>query len=113
MKSSMRVRALIILVLSIAFFSAIAGVITTHRLPVQAAGTRTFTLVNNTSQIIWAGALGKTVPGNGGWIMAPGSSNTVTLPDTWSARFWGRTYCTFNSAVKGTCPTGHIASYLQ
>ncbi len=113
MKSSMRVRALIILVLSIAFFSAIAGVITTHRLPVQAAGTRTFTLVNNTSQIIWAGALGKTVPGNGGWIMAPGSSNTVTVPDTWSGRFWGRTYCTFNSSGKGTCETGDCGSVLQ
>jgi hypothetical protein len=113
MKSSMRVHALIILVLSIAFFSAIAGVIATRQLPVQAAGTRTFTLVNNTSQTIWAGALGKTVPGNGGWIMAPGSSNTVTVPDTWSGRFWGRTYCTFNSSGKGTCETGDCGSVLQ
>src|SRR5260370_19012561 len=113
MKSSMRVRALILLMLAIAFFSAIAGVIAAHRLPVQAAGTRTFTLVNNTSQIIWAGALGKTVPGNGGWIMAPGSSNTVTVPDTWSGRFWGRTYCTFNSSGKGPCETGDCGSVLQ
>ena len=113
MKSSMRVHALIILVLSIAFFSAIAGVIVTRQLPVQAAGTRTFTLVNNTSQTIWAGALGKTVPGNGGWIMAPGSSNTVTVPDTWSGRFWGRTYCTFNSSGKGTCETGDCGGVLQ
>jgi hypothetical protein len=109
----MRVHSLIILVLSIAFFSAIAGVIATRQLSVQAAGTRTFTLVNNTSQTIWAGALGKTVPGNGGWIMAPGSSNTVTVPDTWSGRFWGRTYCTFNSLGKGTCETGDCGGVLQ
>lgn len=97
-------------------FFAFAGVITGSPLPAHAAGTRTFTLVNNTSQTIWAGSLGNSgqaAPGNGGWTMAPGSSFTVTVPDTWGGRFWGRTYCNFNSAGVGSCETGDCGGVLQ
>jgi Thaumatin family len=116
MKHSTRILALSVLVLSMAVFFAIAGVVSTHPVPASAASTRTFTFVNNTSQTIWAGALanaGMTTPGNGGWAMAPGSTTTLTVPDTWGGRFWGRTYCNFNSSGVGTCETGDCGGVLQ
>jgi hypothetical protein len=116
MKRSVRVFALIALVLSMAVFFAIAGIISTRPAPAKAAGTRTFTFVNNTSQTVWAGALGNAgqiTPGNGGWAMAPGATYSVTVPDTWGGRFWGRTYCNFNSAGVGSCETGDCGGVLQ
>lgn len=116
MKLSTRVPALIVLLLSMVLFFTIGGVISNRPRPVQAAGTRTFTFVNNTSQTVWAGALGnagQVAPGNGGWTMAPGSTFTVTVPDTWGGRFWGRTFCTFDGSGKGTCETGDCGGVLQ
>ncbi|HLZ60880.1 MAG TPA: hypothetical protein VKR06_28355, partial [Ktedonosporobacter sp.] len=75
MKLSTRVFALIVLLPSMALFFAIGALSSGRSQPVQAAGTRTFTFVNNTSQTVWAGALGnagQVAPGNGGWTMTPG-----------------------------------------
>ncbi|HET8846419.1 MAG TPA: thaumatin family protein [Ktedonobacteraceae bacterium] len=116
MKRSTRMLALIVLVASMALFFVISGVVSTNPFPARAAGTRTFTFVNNTSQTIWAGALGNSgqvAPGNGGWAMAPGATTSVTVPDTWGGRFWGRTFCNFNSAGAGTCETGDCGGVLQ
>ncbi len=84
---------------------------TPHR--AGAASTRTFTFVNNTQQTIWAGALGNQIPNNGGWVMAPGATTTITVPDNWQGRFWGRTYCNFNSTGAGSCETGDCGGVLQ
>jgi len=75
--------------------------------------TRTFTFVNNTSQTIWAAALGNSSPGDGGWVMAPNSTHSVTVANTWSGRFWGRTNCNFNSSGAGSCETGDCAKVLH
>ncbi len=116
MKRSTRIVLLVLLVMSMALFLAIAGIVTASPAPARAAGTRTFTFVNNTSQTIWAGSLGnagQVAPGNGGWAMAPGATTSVTVPDTWAGRFWGRTYCNFNSAGVGSCETGDCGGVLQ
>jgi hypothetical protein len=84
--------------------------------PPPAAGDRTFTLVNNTSQTIWAAAAGNAgfaAPANGGWVMSPGSTFTVTVAGNWAGRFWGRTYCSFNVAGTGSCETGSCGNVLQ
>jgi Thaumatin family. len=81
-----------------------------------ATGERTFTLVNNTSQTIWAAAAGNAgfaAPANGGWVMTPGSTFTVKVANNWAGRFWGRTYCSFDSSGHGTCETGSCGNVLQ
>lgn len=119
MKRSTRVLvfAFIVLIVSMALFAIVgAGVLSANPAPAKAAGTRTFTFVNNTSQTIWAGALGNSgqvAPGNGGWAMAPGATYSATVSDTWGGRFWGRTYCNFNSAGVGSCETGNCGNVLQ
>jgi photosystem II stability/assembly factor-like uncharacterized protein len=77
---------------------------------------RTITFVNNTSQTIWAGALGNAgiaAPENGGWEMAPGSTHTFKVANNWGGRFWGRTNCSFDASGKGTCETGDCGGVLQ
>ena len=112
-----RITTLIVLMLSLALLFVFTGFISpSHSTPARAASTREFTFVNNTTQTIWAGALGnagQTVPGNGGWEMAPGSTYSVTVSDTWSGRLWGRTYCNFNSSGSGSCETGDCGGVLQ
>ncbi len=81
----------------------------------SAAGSATFTFVNNTGQTIWPGALGnagQAIPNGGGWELASGQSMTITVPDTWAGRFWARTYCTFNSSGSGSCETGDCGGVL-
>ncbi|GCE07870.1 hypothetical protein KDAU_51990 [Dictyobacter aurantiacus] len=63
--------------------------------------------------MIWVGALGNSIPANGGWAMAPGSTSSVTVADNWQGRFWGRTYCNFDSAGVGNCETGDCGGVLQ
>jgi Thaumatin family len=116
MKRFTGITALVFVVLSLALFVTIAGILAGNPAPARAASTRTFTFVNNTSQTIWAGALanaGLTTPGNGGWAMAPGSTYSLTVANNWAGRFWGRTYCSFNSAGQGTCETGDCGGVLQ
>lgn len=72
----------------------------------QAVNQRTFRFVNSLSDTIWVGALGKPLPDGGGWVMPPGDTTNLILPDTLkSARFWARTDC---KIVNGTltCATG-------
>lgn len=116
MKRSTRIVTLLVIVFSMILFITIAAFTTNKPLQVHAAGTRTFTFVNNTSQTVWAGSLGnagQVAPGNGGWTMTPGSTFMVTVPDTWGGRFWGRSFCNFNSSGMGSCETGDCGGKLQ
>jgi hypothetical protein len=82
----------------------------------DAGGTRTFSFVNNTSQTIWAGAAGNAgfpAPSGGGWEMRPGSTFSVTVSNGWQGRFWGRTYCSFDSGGTGSCETGDCGHVLK
>lgn len=101
------------LALVLAFFSTMAF------------ADRTVITVNNSSQPIWVGAEGKLVnpadpwnptpvnPNRGGWYLAPnGGSKTVTVPNGWEGRFWGRTNCEFDEFGNGSCETGNCSGGL-
>jgi hypothetical protein len=64
---------------------------------------RTITVVNHCSSSIDPAFFPAANNGTlGGFVLAPGASQAVTLPDGYSGRAWGRTGC--NSA--GVCTTG-------
>jgi hypothetical protein len=59
------------------------------------SGVRKFTFVNKVHQTVWVAAapdpgypLRKT-----GWMLKPGQSVTINVPDGWNSRIWGRTGC--------------------
>jgi Thaumatin family len=79
------------------------------------ADERTVTFVNDTSQTVWPAAqadpsqpLAET-----GWVVAPGQSVTITMPDHWNGRLWGRTGCSFDASGTGHCVTGDCAGRFQ
>jgi len=80
------------------------------------AGYRAVTFVNDTSQTIWVGA-GEQTPQPAlsvtGWVLPAGRSLSITVPDKWNGRFWGRTGCSFDSSGSGHCQTGDCAGRLQ
>ena len=71
------------------------------------AGWRTLTMVNRLSYPIWpAIAADPNHPISAtGWVLAPGASLTILIPDHWDVRMWARTGCSFNSAGVGSCVT--------
>jgi hypothetical protein len=73
------------------------------------AGSRVFTFVNRLSQTIWL-ASGEQTPQPAlkttGWVLYPGQTLGVRVPDHWNGRFWGRTGCTFDASGRGHCQTG-------
>jgi chitodextrinase len=78
----------------------------------RTAANVSFTFVNNMTQTVWVGALGNSIPNGGGWAMAPGATTTISVPGTWSGRFWGRTGCSFNASGVGNCETGDCGGHL-
>ena len=79
-----------------------------------ANGSRKVTFVNKVKQTIWVAAspdashpIART-----GWILRPGHSVTVTIPNHWNGRFWGRTGCVFH-AGRGHCATGDCDGKFQ
>jgi hypothetical protein len=71
---------------------------------------------NACAETIWVGALNAAnypLPENGGFKLDPGEVHTVTLPDQWGGRFWGRSGCTFDSTGKGKCDTGDCGGKAQ
>jgi len=66
------------------------------------------TFVNKTSQTIWVAAApdAKHPIATTGWVLPVGQSVTITVPDHWNSRFWGRTGCVFNASGTGHCATG-------
>jgi hypothetical protein len=83
---------------------------------VVARGHRTVTFVNRLSQTLWV-ASGEQTPKPAlpvsGWVLKPGQSKTIKVPDLWNGRFWGRTGCSFNSKGIGHCQTGDCAGRFQ
>ena len=83
--------------------------------PVPGPGQRTLTMVNRLSQTIWpAVAADPNHPvAATGWVLAPGASLTILIPDHWDVRVWARTGCVFNSSGTGHCVTGDCAGKFQ
>lgn len=71
------------------------------------AGWRTLTMVNRLNQTIWpAIATDPKHPISAtGWVLAPGASLTILIPDHWDVRLWARTGCSFNASGVGSCVT--------
>jgi hypothetical protein len=83
--------------------------------PSGAVGSRLVTFVNRMQQTIWVAAspdpsapLAAT-----GWVLPAGQTVTITVPNHWNGRFWGRTGCVFNSAGVGHCQTGDCGGLFQ
>jgi hypothetical protein len=79
-----------------------------------AAGAHLVTFVNRVSQTIWVGAaqnpahpLART-----GWKLLPGHRLTITVPEHWNGRFWGRTGCVFRNG-RGHCQSGDCGGRYQ
>jgi hypothetical protein len=79
-----------------------------------ATGARRVTFVNAVHQTIWVAASpDKAHPlAATGWVLRPGHSVTITVPDHWNGRFWGRTGCVFRHG-RGHCQTGDCGGRLQ
>ncbi len=77
------------------------------------ARSRTLTLVNRTRETIWPAAWPGAVSGTTGWTLPAGSSVSITVPDRWNARLWGRTGCRFDAAGHGHCLTGDCDGRYQ
>lgn len=74
---------------------------------VSRKATREFIFTNKCNHTIWVGAQGVPLPSNGGWEMAPGKTQSIFVPDTWSAgRFWPRTGCAPTTDGAFVCQTG-------
>jgi len=85
--------------------------------PAQAAaasGSRLVTFVSKVTQTIWVAA--SPDPNHPmtatGWVLPAGQSVTITVPDKWNGRFWGRTGCAFTNGV-GRCQTGDCGGRFQ
>jgi hypothetical protein len=84
--------------------------------PWARAQNRTFTFVNQCNESVSVGALGNPGKGNpngGGWTLAAGASNSVSIASGWAGRFWGRRGCSFNGSGQGSCLTGDCGNKLQ
>jgi Thaumatin family len=83
--------------------------------PSGAAGPRLVTFVNRMQQTIWvAAAPDPSEPlAATGWVLPAGQTVTISVPNRWNGRFWGRTGCVFNSAGVGHCETGDCGGLFQ
>jgi len=83
----------------------------------SAAGAdhRTLTLVNDLQQTIWPAVAADLLHpiSATGWVLAPGASLTISIPDHWDVRVWARTGCVFNASGTGHCVTGDCAGKFQ
>jgi hypothetical protein len=82
--------------------------------PVLASGARRVTFVNHLSQEIWVAASPDTTHPltETGWALRPGQSVTITVPNQYNGRFWGRTGCVFHGNA-GHCQTGDCDGKFQ
>jgi hypothetical protein len=83
--------------------------------PVPGPGHRTLTLVNALQQTIWpAVAADPAHPVEAtGWVLPPGASRTLLIPDHWDVRVWARTGCSFDTSGHGHCVTGDCQGRFQ
>jgi hypothetical protein len=80
------------------------------------AGSRQVTFLNLMAETVWVAASPGQAPlelGVTGWVLPPGGRETVTVPNHWNGRFWGRTGCHFSTAGVGHCQTGDCGGLFQ
>ena len=72
------------------------------------------TFVNHMRQTIWVAAApdpGQPLAATG-WVLPAGQEVTITVPNRWNGRFWGRTGCVFHGGT-GHCATGDCGGLFQ
>jgi hypothetical protein len=64
-------------------------------------------MVNRLNQTIWPAIAAdpKHPISATGWVLAPGASLSILIPDHWDVRMWARTGCSFDAAGVGSCVT--------
>ncbi|XP_061374511.1 G-type lectin S-receptor-like serine/threonine-protein kinase RLK1 [Gastrolobium bilobum] len=83
----------------------------TLHLSLQGVISTTFTLVNQCNYTVWPASTGRNLTiAATGFVLKTGESFNVTVPTSWSGRFWGRTLCTTDSTGKFSCLTGDCGS---
>jgi len=83
--------------------------------PPAASGARRVTFVNRVHQTVWVAAAqnpAQPTLHTTGWVLKPGQSLTIIVPNHWNGRFWGRTGCTFRDG-HGHCQTGDCDGLFQ
>jgi hypothetical protein len=95
--------------------TAAAGTAAQPVAPRPGPGQRTLTMVNRLGQTIWpAVAADPAHPvAATGWVLPPGASLTIVIPDHWDVRVWARTGCVFDAAGNGHCVTGDCDGHFQ
>lgn len=80
---------------------------------VAPAGWRTLTMVNQLNQTIWPAIAAdpKHPISATGWVLKPGASLSILIPDHWDVRMWARIGCSFNSAGVGSCLSGGCGKF--
>jgi len=89
---------------------------TTPAIAPKTAGQRQVVFVNKMQETIWVAAAssgGHAALATSGWVLPAGASVSITIPDAWNGRFWGRTGCSFDSSGNGHCATGDCAGHFQ
>ncbi|XP_052188189.1 thaumatin-like protein 1b isoform X2 [Diospyros lotus] len=72
-----------------------------------------FKIVNKCRHTIWPGILtgaNRPVLNPTGFILKSGKSRTLSVPDSWSGRVWGRAFCSSDSSGKFSCASGDCGS---
>ncbi|KAI9395679.1 hypothetical protein POPTR_004G014700v4 [Populus trichocarpa] len=73
----------------------------------------TFTITNKCNYTVWPGISsqsGSAALSTTGFSLEKNESKTLTAPDSWTGRFWGRTYCTEDSSGNFSCISGDCGS---
>ncbi|KAJ6935124.1 LOW QUALITY PROTEIN: hypothetical protein NC652_010201 [Populus alba x Populus x berolinensis] len=73
----------------------------------------TFTITNKCNYTVWPGIFsnpGSAALSTTGFSLEKNESKTLTAPDSWRGRFWGRTYCTEDSSGNFSCISGDCGS---
>jgi hypothetical protein len=78
-----------------------------------ASATRTYTVVNQCTQTVWAAVLPATTFPGGLVEMAPGYAFSVGVADGWSGRIWGKTGCTTANGKTACASDAYPASLAE
>ncbi|KAG9146523.1 hypothetical protein Leryth_022587 [Lithospermum erythrorhizon] len=73
----------------------------------------TFTLINNCDYTVWPGILsnsGVSPLNTTGFVLQKGESKSISAPNSWGGRLWGRTHCTQDPTGTLSCLTGDCGS---
>jgi Thaumatin family len=111
------VSAVLLLVTGVAVSTGSAmPVVAAQGTAVVREGPRQVAFVNRMQETIWVAASPGNAPAQlhtNGWVLLAGESLTITVPNHWNGRFWGRTGCHFNALGIGPCQTGDCDSRFE